>query len=110
MDFAVGQFINYAGTGTTDNSYAIFINASFNSGVTDNFSIYSDTTADSFFAGNIGIGLEAPQRQIHVSEAMRLEPQASAPSNGALGGLYVGTDGNLYFHNGVDWQQVQLVP
>lgn len=110
MDFAVGQFFNYAGTGTTTNSYAIFINASFNSGVTDNFSIYSQTTADSYFAGNIGVGLEAPQRQIHVSEAMRLEPQATAPSNGALGDLYVGTDGNLYFHNGVDWQQVQLVP
>ncbi|MDJ0645865.1 MAG: hypothetical protein QNJ57_07790 [Flavobacteriaceae bacterium] len=108
--FLVGNLINNFGTGTAQNSYAIFIGPGFNTGIADNYSIYSSTVADSYFSGNIGAGILAPQRQVHISEALRLEPQADPPANGALGDLYADTDGNLYFHDGTNWRQVQLVP
>ena len=107
---AVGLYLQHLGTGTTTNGYAIFISNSFNKGTNDNFSIYSDSDADSYFAGNIGVGVEAPQQKVHISGALRLEPQAAAPAGGALGDLYVGTDAKLYFHNGTAWKEVQLVP
>ncbi len=109
MDNAVGLFLSYLGTGVTTNSYGIFINSSFDEGTTDNYAIYSQPNIDSYLEGNLGIGTDEPQQKIHISGAMRLEPQATAPA-GALGDLYAGTDGNLYFHNGTDWQQVSLVP
>ncbi len=59
--------------------------------------------------GNMGIGTTSPQQKLHVSGVMRLEPQVSAPS-GALGDLYAGTDGKLYFHNGTTWKVVTLSP
>lgn len=59
--------------------------------------------------GNVGIGLTNPQRTLHIKDVMRLEPQSNTPSGG-MGDLYVGTNGELYFHNGTDWKQIQLVP
>lgn len=59
--------------------------------------------------GNVGIGIATPLRKLHVSEAMRLQPQATAPASGALGDLYVNTDGKLYFHNGTAWKEVSLL-
>jgi hypothetical protein len=58
--------------------------------------------------GNVGIGTTSPQQKIHISGVMRLEPQSSPPP-GALGDLYVGTDGKLYFHNGTEWKEVSLL-
>jgi len=59
--------------------------------------------------GDVGIGTTIPQTTLHVSGIMRLEPQSVAPP-GSLGDLYVGTDTRLYFHNGVEWKEVSLVP
>jgi len=112
MDFAVGQFLSYSGTGVTTNSYAIFINSSFNQGTADNYAIYSEPLSDSYLEGSLGIGTDAPQQKVHISGAMRLEPQATAPA-GTLGDLYVDLDGNLYFNDGsagTGWRQVALVP
>ena len=109
MNEVNGMFLEYKGTGTVTDSYAIFIDGSFNKGTAKNYSIYSDSDADSYFNGNIGLGIETPQQKIHIGGAMRLEPQAAAPA-GALGDLYVGTDSKLYFHNGTAWKEVQLVP
>ena len=115
MTQAHGLHIDYFGTGTVVDSYALFINERFDVGGTgDNFAIYSDADVDSYFKGNIGIGTTAPQQKVHISGAMRLEPQAIAPT-GTLGDLYVGTDGNLYFNDGTPgptggWRQVSLVP
>ncbi|MCF6296480.1 MAG: hypothetical protein L3J08_00600 [Flavobacteriaceae bacterium] len=104
-----GLVFQYLGTGTVANSYAIYIDGSFNKGTSENFSIYSLSDADSYFNGNIGIGTTSPQQKVHINGVMRLEAQATAPS-GALGDLYVGTDNKLYFHNGTAWKEVQLVP
>jgi hypothetical protein len=107
---AYGSYIDFSGnTGTVTNSYGLYITSNFNQGTTDNFAIYSASDADSYVNGNLGIGTETPQQKVHISGAMRLEPQATAPT-GSLGDLYVGTDGNLYFHDGTSWKQVQLVP
>ncbi len=106
---ANGIFINYAGASTVIDSYALYIENNFNKGTNDNFAIYSATNAASYFNGNVGVGVTAPLQKIHIGGAMRLEPQAAAPA-GALGDLYVNTDGKLYFHNGTAWKEVQLVP
>jgi hypothetical protein len=53
---------------------------------------------------NVGIGTSTPARKLHISEAMRLEPQASPPAAPSLGDLYVDSDTNeLCFYNGTVW-------
>ncbi len=106
---AFGEYIDYGGTGTTTNSYGLFISGNFNKGTNNNYAIYSNSDADSYLKGNLGIGVEDPLQKVHISGAMRLEPLAAAPT-GSLGDLYVNTDGKLYFHNGTIWKEVQLVP
>jgi len=104
-----GLWIGGTGNGTVGgNSYALYIDTPFSNVTGSNFALFSNNTADSFFNGNVGFGTETPARKVHISGVMRLEPQASAPANGALGDIYVGTDGKLYFHNGTAWKEVQL--
>jgi len=109
MTDVYGQYIDYGGAGTVTNSYGLVISGSFNKGTADNFAILSASDADSYLEGNLGVGVRAPQQKVHISGAMRLEPQATAPATGALGDLYVGTDGNLYFHDGTGWKVVQVI-
>tara|TARA_R110002073_G_scaffold57778_4_gene146664 strand:+ start:71432 stop:72526 length:1095 start_codon:yes stop_codon:yes gene_type:complete len=108
IDNAYGAYIDFQGAGTVTNAYGLYITSNFDVGTTDNFAIYSNSDADSFITGNVGIGITAPLRKLHISEAMRLEPQATAPTGGSLGDLYTNTDGNLYFHDGTGWRPVQL--
>ncbi len=110
IDNAYGLFIDFSeNTGTVTNSFALFIHSDFNRGTGMNYSIYSDSDADSFIRGNVGIGIEVPLRKVHISEALRIEPQDTAPANGGLGDLYVNkTDKKLYFHDGNNWREVQL--
>lgn len=60
-------------------------------------------------SGNMGIGIATPLRKLHVKEAMRIEPQTTAPATGSLGDLYVNTNGKLFFHNGTVWREVSLL-
>ncbi len=128
IDRASGLFLEYFGTGTVTDSYAVYIDNNFNKGTNDNFAIYSASDADSYLegnldvnsnlnvngdldiVGNLGVGIAAPLQKVHISGAMRLEPQVTAPTTGDLGDLYVNTDGNLYFHDGTSWRAVQLAP
>ncbi|MBJ2173817.1 hypothetical protein JBL43_06175 [Aureibaculum sp. A20] len=105
---AFGSYIDYTGSSSVTNSYGLWISDTFNQGTGDNFSLYSDSDADSYMKGNLGIGTTSPQQKLHISGVMRLEPQAAAPT-GALGDLYVNTDGKLYFHNGTEWKEVSLL-
>ncbi|PIE48973.1 MAG: hypothetical protein CSA39_04970 [Flavobacteriales bacterium] len=102
-----GSHIQYLGSGTITNSYGIYITDTFNQGTSDNFAIYSASDADTYLEGNLGIGTRNPQQKVHINGVMRLEPQSTAPA-GALGDMYVNTNGNLYFHDGNGWKQVQL--
>ena len=118
MTKAHGLYIDYFtwDAASVTDSYALYISSNFNKGTNDNFAIYSASDADSYLEGNVGVGTTAPQQKVHISGAMRLEPQATAPTVGALGDLYVSTDGNLYFYfdDGTaataGWKQVSLVP
>ena len=58
--------------------------------------------------GNVGIGVVNPKRKLHVSEAMRLEPQENAPENPKMGDMYFGKDGKLHLHNGTSWCAVTM--
>jgi hypothetical protein len=53
--------------------------------------------------GDIGVGIPAPQRKLHISEAMRLEPQTSPPASASMGDLYVDDSGALCFYDGISW-------
>lgn len=109
---AYGLYIDYydfANTGTVTNSYGLYLSAGYNDGITNNYAVYSASVANSYVAGSIGVGILDPIQKVHISGAMRLEPQATPPMNGALGDLYADTDGKLYFHDGSGWRQVQLI-
>ncbi len=55
--------------------------------------------------GNTGFGTATPARSVHVSTAMKLEPQNSAPSNPSKGDLYFdNNDNKLKCYDGTQWQ------
>jgi hypothetical protein len=55
--------------------------------------------------GNIGIGTTNPQRTLHVSSVMRLEPIATAPTSPAKGDMYFDSNLNkLRVYDGTAWQ------
>lgn len=66
-------------------------------------------TVDSAFCidpnGNIGIGLIAPKRELHVKSVMRLEPRDTAPTSPSAGDLYFdATTNKLMCYDGTIWQ------
>lgn len=52
---------------------------------------FSDTTPVAVFdtGGRVGIGTTTPARKLHISSAMRMEPQTNAPTSASLGDIYV---------------------
>ena len=105
-----GIWIGGTGSGSVGgNAYALYIATPYTNVSGSNWAIYSENTADSYIEGNLGVGTATPQQKVHINGVMRLEPQAAAPA-GALGDLYVGTDGKLYFHDGTQWREVSLAP
>lgn len=60
-------------------------------------------------SGNVGIGTTMPARTVHISTALRLEPQTSAPASPAAGDLYVDSTpaaDELCFYDGTTWQGI----
>jgi hypothetical protein len=72
------------------------------SGSTDGAAVYYNKSN-----ANLGIGTSNPQRKLHVSGVIRLEPQSEPPS-GSMGDLYVDSEGLLFFYDGTDWREVTL--
>ncbi len=56
--------------------------------------------------GNVGIGTSNPARTLHISDVMRLEPRATAPSSPSPGDMYIdSSDSNkLKVWDGTMWQ------
>ena len=55
--------------------------------------------------GNVGIGTNTPARTLHVSDVMRLEPRATAPTSPAKGDMYFDSTLNkLRVYDGTAWQ------
>ena len=54
--------------------------------------------------GSVGMGVEAPARQLHINDTLRLQPRSTAPTNPSLGDIYVDSDTNeLCFYNSTDF-------
>ena len=63
-----------------------------------------DSTINITRKGNVGIGLLAPKRKLHVKDVMRLEPRNNAPSNPYAGDLYFdATTNKLMCYDGTTW-------
>jgi len=70
----------------------------------DNSSTNAGNTLINTSSGNVGIGLTAPTRKLHVKGGMRLEPQSAAPASPAKGDMYYDSDDNkLKVWNGTSW-------
>jgi hypothetical protein len=55
--------------------------------------------------GYFGIGTQDPQRPLHVSDVMRLEPRETPPSNPSEGDIYMdGASHKLKVYDGTTWQ------
>jgi len=63
------------------------------------------------YSGNVGIGTNSPERPLHISDVMRLQPRASAPTSPSEGDIYVNSsDHHIYCYlNGV-WRQLDPSP
>jgi len=56
-------------------------------------------------SGFVGIGVTVPERKLHVSDVMRLEPRDTAPSDAHEGDIYMdSTTHKLKVFDGVAWQ------
>ena len=55
--------------------------------------------------GNIGIGTDSPERDLHINDVMRLEPRSSAPNSPSEGDIYFnGFTKKLMVYNGSTWK------
>ncbi|HEX7176911.1 MAG TPA: hypothetical protein VF240_16745 [Pyrinomonadaceae bacterium] len=57
-------------------------------------------------SGNVGVGTISPQRKLHVSDAMRLQPIASPPASPASGDLYFDTSEALCVYVSGAWAKL----
>jgi len=56
-------------------------------------------------SGFVGIGVTVPERKLHISDVMRLEPRDTAPSDASEGDIYMdSTTHKLKVFDGVAWQ------
>ena len=55
--------------------------------------------------GNVGVGDITPQRALHISDVMRLQPRAAAPTSPGKGDMYFDSTVNkLRVYDGTTWQ------
>ena len=81
-----GQYItlsNGSGASGTTNNYGLFITGNSTGGDT-NYAVYSDSTAASYLAGNVGIGTTSPDKVLVVSstDVTPIRAHRQANSNG----------------------------
>ncbi len=54
---------------------------------------------------NVGINTDNPERDLHITDVLRLEPRASEPSNPSKGDIYFSSVNNkLRVYDGTQWQ------
>jgi len=96
--FAVGREVKVTSTATYTFAFGNNFTTSASHAV-----IFHDTETPI----KVGIGTTNPQRALHISDVMRLEPRASAPASPSEGDIYVNsTDHHIYCYlNGV-WKQL----
>lgn len=74
----IGYGLHVTKVGAAGNNIAGYFSAS---GGTNNYGLIVEN-------GNVGIGTDTPARKLHITDAMRLAPIASAPSSASSGDLY----------------------
>jgi len=90
-------FIGYqAGSSETGSNKLYIANSSSDTSIL----IYGD-----FSTRCVGIGTKTPARSLHVSDVMRLQPRAIAPSSPAEGDIYMNSSTHkLMVYDGTTWQ------
>ena len=57
------------------------------------------------YGGHVGIGNIDPQRALHISDVMRLEPRSTVPSSPSKGDIYMNdTTNKMMVYDGTTWQ------
>jgi hypothetical protein len=55
--------------------------------------------------GEVGVNTLEPQRPLHITDVMRIEPRQTAPENPSKGDIYFdGVDNKLKVFDGSVWQ------
>lgn len=55
--------------------------------------------------GHVGIGVKEPERSLHISDVMRLEPRDTAPTDPKEGDMYMDSQSHkLMVYDGTIWQ------
>lgn len=56
-------------------------------------------------SGNTGVGIDVPERSLHISDVMRIEPTSTAPANPSEGDIYMDSNTHkLMVYDGTVWQ------
>jgi hypothetical protein len=87
-----GLYVNV--TGATNNYGVRIVNPS---AAANSYAVYSDATAQSYFAGNVGIGVTAPAQKLDVSGNIRVSGNISKTGQSAA------TDLGLYSETAANW-------
>jgi hypothetical protein len=104
-----GATLNVGGYFTAQNAtsnYAIQIPSGYPPAGSNNYAINSQSAAQSYFAGNVGIGTTAPQATLDVNGYARLKLQSSQPvacSSTNQGALALNHLAQMCACNGTSW-------
>jgi len=100
---AIGSFIELS-----DSADRAFV---FGHGTEGDPIIVEDPDVAVFYGTDVGIGTAAPERPLHISDVMRLEPRDSVPANPGAGDIYFnGIDQMLYCYASGDWRACFSLP
>lgn len=69
-------------------------------------SLVEEQGANAKKVARVGVGISDPQQTLHISGALRLEPQEYAPSQASMGDLYVDKSGALCVFLNKGWESI----
>jgi len=102
---SINPEVNFRNSGDSDSEFWSL----YKHGTTDDFRFYQngDKVTIQNGTGNVGIGTTNPQRALHISDVLRLQPRGSAPSNPSEGDIYVSSSNHhIYCYLDGTWKQL----
>ena len=95
------------GSGSVGTSYGIYMDNSIDLGTT-RYALYSSSTSNSYFAGNVGIGTSTPLHSLDIFGGAA--SQVHLTSNGSSNGMYLfANGGDAYYIGGATFDGSQWV-